>query len=456
MKWTTLILLGIVIFLLFLWQPSVPKPAPVRTEPESSPAVAVREPFYRIEARLEGERRLEVRQQVEFTYSGGGRVRFHFWPLAFSREDTTPAPPEAYPYGFDAGAVDLHTVTTGGQKVDPEIEGVLITVPLTGLDLGEKATVTFEYTLEVPRVRYRYGYADHILNLGNWFPILAPEGHESTKYPPVGDPFTSLVGNYEVKITVPQKKIVAAGTSGEEQTHKDETKTIVFQGNNMRDFALVISSDFVVARRQVDGVVVYAYSPEGFNHVRRLVNTAVDVLQYYAAVFGPYPYPSLAVAETSLYPLQGMEYPGLVMISSREVITPKRLQWILAHEIAHQWWYGAVGNDQLQEPWIDEGLATYSAYLYMENLYGKENVEKPWERKETQAALLDFYQPVTAFQERTQYIDTVYHGAALYWDTLEQFVGREKVLRLLKELYHKYRFKIINGKEMMNFVANYK
>ena len=39
------------------------------------------------------------------------------------------------------------------------------------------------------------------------------------------------------------------------------------------------------------------------------------------------------------------------------------------HEIAHQWWYGAIGNDQALEPWLDEAMATYTERIYYERNY---------------------------------------------------------------------------------------
>jgi aminopeptidase N len=42
---------------------------------------------------------------------------------------------------------------------------------------------------------------------------------------------------------------------------------------------------------------------------------------------------------------------------------------IAVHETAHQWWFGAVGNDQALEPWLDEALATYSERLFYEQNY---------------------------------------------------------------------------------------
>ena len=38
--------------------------------------------------------------------------------------------------------------------------------------------------------------------------------------------------------------------------------------------------------------------------------------------------------------------------------TPSRL--VLVHEVAHQWFYGMVGNSQFRDPWLDEAFATWA------------------------------------------------------------------------------------------------
>jgi aminopeptidase N len=45
------------------------------------------------------------------------------------------------------------------------------------------------------------------------------------------------------------------------------------------------------------------------------------------------------------------------------------LSLLSVHETAHQWWFGLVANDQAMEPWLDEALATYSEYLFLEEFY---------------------------------------------------------------------------------------
>ncbi|MEJ2563426.1 MAG: M1 family aminopeptidase, partial [Anaerolineales bacterium] len=53
-----------------------------------------------------------------------------------------------------------------------------------------------------------------------------------------------------------------------------------------------------------------------------------------------------------------------------------RLPILTAHEVSHQWWYSAVGNDVFLEPWLDEALAQYSALVFLEEMEGEEAMQR--------------------------------------------------------------------------------
>jgi aminopeptidase N len=46
------------------------------------------------------------------------------------------------------------------------------------------------------------------------------------------------------------------------------------------------------------------------------------------------------------------------------------VEFLVAHEVAHQWWYGLVGNNHHQHAFLDEGLAEYASFLYFEREHG--------------------------------------------------------------------------------------
>lgn len=65
--------------------------------------------------------------------------------------------------------------------------------------------------------------------------------------------------------------------------------------------------------------------------------------------YGPYGWPDLQVVVTSA---TAMEHTALVMTPASDLV--------VTHELAHEWWYASVGDDQAAAPWLDEAFATYA------------------------------------------------------------------------------------------------
>jgi aminopeptidase N len=78
-------------------------------------------------------------------------------------------------------------------------------------------------------------------------------------------------------------------------------------------------------------------------------------LQRFSDKVGGYPYDQLDVAETPAG--VGMESPGMIWVDS--TIASSRFTYIVVHEMAHQWFYGVVGNNQGTMPFVDEAMADF-------------------------------------------------------------------------------------------------
>jgi aminopeptidase N len=125
-----------------------------------------------------------------------------------------------------------------------------------------------------------------------------------------------------------------------------------------RDFAIALGR-FTVDSEATSGGVRLRYfrvpgeSPAQARDSLRVARAAVET---YTSWYGP-----SGVSEMDLVPGpgtfggfgSGMEYPGLVLIADEPAV--------VAHELAHQWWYSLVGDDQWRSPWLDESFAEFSA-----------------------------------------------------------------------------------------------
>jgi hypothetical protein len=78
----------------------------------------------------------------------------------------------------------------------------------------------------------------------------------------------------------------------------------------------------------------------------------ITALEDFSRRFGPYPWPAFSLAITPQLG-GGIEYPGHVMQGQNTL-------GVTSHEVAHQWFYGLVGNNQGRDPWLDEGLASWA------------------------------------------------------------------------------------------------
>lgn len=401
---------------------------------------------------LDGADVVDVRQKVQYRNETGSPLAelvFHLHPLAYETLETAPVAqedyPAAYPGGFDGGRVQLDSVTVAGEAVEPRIEGSVLRIPLANaLREGDSAEVGLVYTLTVPACTARYGAGGHSVNLLNAFAIPAIYGETGWRmdaYCAIGDPFVSEMADYRVEISVPEGYGIAATGVATSEKSKDGRVTTVFDAPGARDFAAVLSREYVSAETKVGDVRVIsrAATQEGADLALAHAAEAVAVM---SATFGPSVYDEIEICSADLLS-GGMEYPGLAVISVDlyEAGMERELAYCVAHEVAHQWWYGAVGNDQINEPWMDESLAEYSTLLVYEQAYGTEGFQSAYRRfirprlLHKGLASIPVGQPITSFATNDEYASVVYAKGAAMWHALRQEMGDEAFFAALRTYY---------------------
>jgi len=179
-------------------------------------------------------------------------------------------------------------------------------------------------------------------------------------------------------------------------------------------------------------------------------------LGVYEDAFGPYPYTEMSMVEAPLRYF-GMEFPGMNLIGLDLYRgQDAELENRVAHEIAHQWWYAQVGNDQVNTPWLDEGLAEYSLAIYDRQVLGEPQrdtlINQRW-LMPYQVAVQNGYdavvnQPSAAFSWEYEVI--VYGKAALFFDALHQELGDETFKAVLHEYATRYRWRIATPDDLLS------
>jgi hypothetical protein len=365
---------------------------------------------------------------------------------------------------YEEGQTDVGPVTLDSQLAESSADGTVLEVTLPQPLAPEgRVSLTIPFTVTVPHRADRFGFQDDVMMLGHWYPMLAvydDEGWNLDPYVEMGDAFYSEVGFYTVHLTVPDSTIVAATGVEARRTLLRTPKTrITFVSGATRDFALALSPRYRTQTRWVgDTQVTSFYLPEDEEGGRRALDTAADALQVFNARFGPYPYTEFDVAETPFLidgSPGGMEFPGLIFISTN-LYRPERffantLDIIVAHETAHQWWYGVVGNNQVDEPWLDESFATFAQILYVEDTQGKEQAqaeEALWvDMPYLMTTMMGEDRPVATslleFDDSLTYGGIVYSKGAIFLRELRELVGDETFFTILQHHYETYRYGIV-------------
>ncbi len=245
--------------------------------------------------------------------------------------------------------------------------GTLATIKLPKCSPAEKEIkIGLSFTLTLAQrstERVGVSQAAEMAWAGTAFPLLAwVPGKGWAK-----DPAVDLLGEMATSpaFTIQELRVVAAtgmkvAGSGKETSSSDNDppgfSTHVFASDAVRDVAVSVGR-MSVSTFVVDGVSVHLVEPlagskAGTQAWTRAVSSLLPEL---TRELGPLPYRDLWLTVTPAR-TTGMEFPGAVLFGDAPVET---LDTLIAHELAHQWFYGLVGNNQGANPWLDEAVAQY-------------------------------------------------------------------------------------------------
>lgn len=422
------------------------------------------------------ERKLECKQRIKYINAEDmvfGELYFHLYPNAFEYKDKSVFPmgemERAYPNGFSAGSIKLHNIKMDGKIVEFSIDGysgdILMISPPNPIKPGKKVNIDMEYSIQLPNSPGRFGYGENSFNIANWYPILCvydEKGWNVDPYYPLGDPFYSDVSNYQVTITAPQEYVVAFTGDLLETVEEGGRKTWKIQAVGVRDFAWIASDKFKVSHNRVGDTDVYSYHYTVMGG-RESLDYASNALEIFNGLFGIYPYNQLSVVQTDFF-IGGMEYPNLIMVDG-DLYKKGAENWleiVTVHEVAHQWWYGMVGNNQIYEAWLDEALTEYSTILYFGQLYGTDEEEAKYQEIVNRGKYQLFriynaeknvdetiHRPLYEFDDWIQYDCLVYGKGAIMIYELRNHVGDEAFFRILKEYFAANCFKNATGSDFI-------
>ena len=307
-----------------------------------------------------------------------------------------------------------------------------------------------------------FGFAGGVLALAQFYPTvprIGSAGWDLQSPPLFGDMTTADPGLYDVWITAPAAMtVVATGVTVQTSAAADGVKTWYIVGGPQREFNLVGSSAFTVQSRRVGDVAINSYfdadDAEGGAAVLEWASQAFDI---YQQAFSAYPYTELDIVATPT-DAGGVEYPGLVVIADRLYDqfddVGSFFQIAVVHEVAHQWWYNLLGNDQVREPWLDEAVTQYATVLFYEDRYGAEgragvlrSFNERWNRvKATNDQPIGL--PVASYEGRA-YGAIVYGKGPLFLLALREQMGDAVFAQFLADFSTAYRWRTATADDFL-------
>jgi hypothetical protein len=450
--------------------PTPPGLQPLALPTPGEPAVTLLPAARQDLANLEGATRYSLSLDIDSSLSRfQGRARVDY----LNQEKTSLE--EVYfrllPNGgksYGDGSLSVSNVQVDGQPAASDLaqQDTILKVTLpASLAPGQHAQIDLEFAGEAPLDFgsgttgygiYNFDRTQVFLSLSGWYPILAVYDEQGWNLDPVseiGDSVYSDTALYTVQVCAPAGLIVAStGSLIDEQVSGSKVCQRLESGPT-RDFYLAASPYFRLDSLQADGVTIHSYSLPGHEQASQLaLQIAGDSLRIFNQKFTPYPFAELDMVDAPMRNALGVEYPGIILIGNTLYDEPEEPEFsiTIAHEVAHQWWYSVVGNDVFDDPWLDEGLATYSSSLYYEfgrspefarNLVGywQQRLERlKMEGKDDQIARdLAYFE---SLNNPGIYGGVVYVKAALFFHALRQEIGDQAFFEALQQYYQAEKY----------------
>ena len=234
----------------------------------------------------------------------------------------------------------------------PDCTVVKVVLPKP-LQPGKRTSIAFDVTMTAPDREDRFGRSGAFSFFGNALPVLAVHDDKGWHLDPdvgFGESFYTVTADFAVRLKHPDGLAVpSTGVTS-------DGLTIAKQ---VRDFAWAVGPFATTSVKSPGGVTVRTWatptvSAAAVADARAEATAAIDD---FGRRFGTYPYGELDLVLNDRWTsFSGMEYPGFVLL-----ISP---QSPVVHEVAHQWWYGIVGNNEYADPWLDESFATYATDVH--------------------------------------------------------------------------------------------
>jgi hypothetical protein len=311
---------------------------------------------------------------------------------------------------------------------------------------GKAASITVKYggmlasaegsPVENLKLAYIGTEGSYLLYTGRWFPV--------SEYG---------VGRFaaSMSITVPSEETVIASGKPSVPTREAGKVTYTYQYDQPSFPGTVIAGQYMVQPATAVGADITLYMKPGHeSFAANYGQTAGKIMEFYSDKFGALPSGHLAIVEIEDGTVNGYSAPGLVALASRLFSTQVKFQ-PLAQHISYLWWGGLVSPASRNDVFLEDGLASYSAALYVQEAAGETAFEDRMQEVEvgalTHEEVVPIAQSAHLHEFTPEYQSIVFEKGAMVFHMLRWIVGDAAFFKTLQAMCQQYTWKSISTEE---------
>lgn len=346
------------------------------------------------------------------------------------------------------------------------------------LEPGRQIEITLNYSVSVPEKKPAgsrlFAFYKNSLMFDYFYPSLmvyGSGGWDLSNALSYGDLVYNEASLFEVSLKHPEDFLYAS-TGTVTSTAKDPdsgTETDMIVTGPARSFFLAGGSGWVRYTAMAGETRINVCGRKEYSdRIEKTLPLASKILNTLSSVMTAYPYSEFDVAFVPAG-WSAMEYPGIIAIGEYyldnlppeyKAVSFRNAELIMAHESVHQWFFNIVGNDQINEAWLDEAFAQYMVKYYYDQVYGPDRALEYLEFLERTAADtlerdIPVNLPASGYRNGSEYTKAVYGKAPLLFYKLEQKAGKARFLEFVKWYQNRHRWRIVKTGQFLDDVDQF-
>ena len=330
--------------------------------------------------------------------------------------------------------LDIYLIQNLNISEETEIEIFYHGKPQQGLNFSYHQNYPIIWSLDEPTgARY-------------WFPCY---DHPSDK------------ATVEMRITVPANMVVASNGKLIDIISNNENTVTYFWKENypIATYLIFLSATnyeifkhLYLSGEGKNMNVIYFVYPEDIALAQEDFSVTPSMIDFFSNLFGEYPFLEEKYGMAEIPGNIAMEHQTCTSYPSKLITGDHRYDWIIAHELAHQWWGDLVTLLDWSDIWLNEGFATYSDALWHEYIYGFEGLK---------SRMNDFKNIYFTYHKGSEhpiynpppghlFCTIEYEKAAWVLHMLRFIVGDSKFWRILRKYAVKYAYSNASTKDFQH------